>query len=532
MSHTVLITDPLDPVAYGMLEEQGVTVDNLLEYDEETLREHVRKAHGWIVRSGTTVTADLLDDAENLTVVGRAGVGVDNIDLDAATRKGVLVCNAPDGNTISTAEHACAMMQAMARTIPQANRSLLAGNWDRKKFAGAELHDKTLGILGIGKVGRAVAERMQGYGMRLLAFDPLVSEEVAHRYNVSLVSLEELLTESDFITIHTPLNDETRGMIDAEALESCKDSVRIVNCARGGIVDEQALLDALHAEEVAAAAVDVYSEEPPTSDYLHELIQHPNVVATPHIAATTGAAQEKVARQITEQVLNSLNGEPVTTPVNGMAIRMAAQPEVQPYLDLADRLGQIASQLTDERVQNLTVRCQGDTPRRFAEVLSVAALRGLLNRWADEPVNFINAPVLAKDQGLSFTETRQSDGGGRYTSLIEVEVHTEADAYVVAGTVLSGDDLRIVRINDYNLEVHPEGEMLLYQNVDRPGMLATVGGLLADADVNIGALALGREARGEMALTAISVDDPVPPQVQQQIADLDGVSGVRVVRIG
>jgi D-3-phosphoglycerate dehydrogenase len=532
MSHTVLITDPLDPIAYAMLEEQGVTVDNLLDYDEATLVEHLKEANGWIVRSGTTVTADLLDHADNLTVIGRAGVGVDNIDLDAATRKGVLVCNAPDGNTISTAEHACAMMQAMARTIPQANRSLLDGKWNRKQFAGAELHDKTLGIVGIGKVGRAVAERMQGYGMRLVAFDPLVSEDVANRYNVTLVSLDELLAESDFITIHTPLNDETRGMIAEDELATCKDSVRIVNCARGGIVDEQALLDALQAEEVAAAAVDVYSEEPPESDFLHELINHPNVVATPHIAATTGAAQEKVARQITEQVLNALDDEPVSTPVNGMAIRMAAQPEVQPFLTLADRLGQIAYQLTDERVRDLTVRCRGDVPRRFAEVLSVSALRGLLNRWADEPVNFINAPVLAEDMGLSFTETRQSDGDGRYTSLIEVAVTTDENEYTVAGTVLNGDDLRIVEINDYNLEVHPEGELLLYQNVDRPGMLATVGGILSDADVNIGALALGREERGSMALTAVSVDDPVSADVKQQIADIDGVSGVRIVRIG
>ena len=531
MSHTVLITDPLDPIAYAMLEEQGVTVDNLLEYDESTLIEHVQNADGWIVRSGTTVTADLLDHAENLSVIGRAGVGVDNIDLEAATRKGVLVCNAPDGNTISTAEHTCAMMQAMARTIPQANRSLLDGNWNRKQFAGAELHDKTLGIVGIGKVGRAVAERMQSYGMKLVAYDPLVSEEVANRYNVSLVSLEELLEESDFITIHTPLNDETRGMIGTDELQACKDSVRIVNCARGGIVDEKALLDAVKAEEVAAAALDVYTEEPPESDHLHELISHPNVVATPHIAATTGAAQEKVARQITEQVLQALADEPVSTPVNGMAIRMAAQPEVQPYLTLADRLGQIANQLTDDRIRNLTVRCKGEVPKRYAEVLSVAALRGMLNQWADEPVNFINAPVLAEDMGLSFTETRQS-GGGRYTSLIEVVAETDDDTYTVAGTILNRDDLRIVRINDYNLEVHPDGELVLYHNVDRPGMLAKVGGILSDADVNIGALALGREARGEMALTAISVDDPVSEAVQRAIAEVDGVTGVRVVRIG
>lgn len=530
MPDTVLITDPIDPLGHEILSEHGVEIDELLEYDEETLKGHLKEANGWIVRSGTTVTSELIDLADQLEVIGRAGVGVDNIDLDAATRKGILVCNAPDGNTISTAEHACAMLQAMARTIPQANRSLRDGHWDKKKFAGAELHDKTLGIVGIGKVGRAVAERMQGYGMNLLGFDPLVSDEVANRLDVTLVSLDELLTQSDFITIHAPLNDETRGMIGADELAQCKSEVRIVNCARGGIVDEQDLLDALNDREVAAAALDVYSEEPPESDVLHELIAHPNVVATPHIAATTGAAQAKVAKQIVEQVLHGLQGEPVNTPVNGMALKMAGQPEVQPYMQLADRLGQIAYQLTDKNLRSLTVRCRGDVPRRYAEVLSVAALRGVLNQWADEPVNFINAPVLAEDIGLRFRESRESEGGS-YTTLIEVVAETEDDEHVVAGTLFNGDDLRLVRVNEYDLETRPEGEMLFYKNIDRPGMLASVGRLLADADVNIGALALGRKGRGEMALTAVNVDDVIPDEILEDIAALDGVEDVRAVHV-
>ena len=529
MAHTVLITDPVDPVCTNMLEEQGFEVDPLLDYDDKTLREHVATANGWIVRSGTQVTAELIDLADELKVVGRAGVGVDNIDLDAATRKGILVCNAPDGNTISTAEHTTAMMQALARTIPQANRSLLSGKWDRKKFSGAELHGKTLGIVGVGKVGRAVADRMQGFGMKLIGFDPLISEEAANRHNVTLVDMDELIEQSDFITIHTPMNDKTRGLIGADAFEKCKDNVRIVNCARGGIVDEMALLEALNAGNVAGAAIDVYSQEPPP-DELTPLIQHDNVVATPHIAATTGAAQAKVATQITEQVINGLKGEPVTTPVNGMAIRMAAQPEVQNYLTLADRLGQIAYQLMEGNAQSLTVRCSGDVPKRYAEVLSVAALRGVLNQWADEPVNFINAPVLAEDMGLRFSETREAEHGS-YTNLVEIEVKAGDETHVVAGTIFDGRDLRLVRIDTYELEVKPEGEMILYRNVDRPGMLATVGELLASANINIGALALGRRARGEMALTAVSVDDPVPTTVLDDISALDGVEGVRLVRI-
>ena len=530
MPDTVLITDPIDPLGHEILTEHGVEIDELLEYDDETLRSHLKRAHGWIVRSGTTVTPELIDVAENLEVIGRAGVGVDNIDLDAATRKGILVCNAPDGNTISTAEHACAMLQSMARTIPQANHSLRSGNWEKKQFAGAELHDKTLGIVGIGKVGRAVAERMQGYGMDLLGFDPLVSDEVANRLGVTLAKLERVLSESDFITIHAPLNEETRGMIGAEELARCKDAVRIVNCARGGIVDERDLLDALNDGQVAGAALDVYSEEPPESDFLYDLIAHPNVVATPHIAATTGAAQAKVAKQITQQVISALNGEPVDTPVNGMALKMAGQPEAQPYMELADRLGQIVYQLSDENVKSITVRCRGETPRRYAEVLSVAALRGVLNQWADEPVNFINAPVLAEDIGLRFRESRESEGGS-YTTLIEVEAQTEGETHVVAGTLFNGDDLRLVRVDDYDLETRPEGEMLFYKNIDRPGMLARVGRLLADANINIGALALGRKGRGEMALTAVNVDDVLTDDVLAEISSLDGVESVRAVRI-
>lgn len=530
MSYTVLITDPIDPAGHDVLTDNDVEIVELFEYDEATLKDHLEEAHGWIVRSGTTVTADLIKAADNLKVIGRAGVGVDNIDLDAATREGIIVCNAPDGNTISTAEHACAMLQTMARTIPQANRSLRDGSWDKSEFAGAELYDKTLGIVGVGKVGRSVAERMQGYGMDLVGFDPIVSDEVANRLGVTLVSIDELLEQSDFITIHAPINEETRGMIGAEELATCKDEVRIVNCARGGIVDEQDLLDALENDEVAGAAVDVYSEEPPESDFLHDLIARDDVVATPHIAATTGAAQAKVAQQITRQVVSGLNDEPVDTPVNGMALKMAGQDEVQPYMRLADQLGQIVYQLTDEHVHSLTVRCRGEVPSRYAEVLSVATLRGALNQWTDKPVNFVNAPVLAEEIGLRFREEREAEGGS-YTTLIEVVAETDGGEHVVGGTLFSDDDLRLVRVNEYDLEAQPEGEMLFYKNIDRPGMLATVGNLLSESNVNIGALALGRKGRGEMALTAMNVDDEIPQDVLDDINAIDGVEGVRAVRV-
>ncbi|MEM8559643.1 MAG: phosphoglycerate dehydrogenase, partial [Bacteroidota bacterium] len=389
----VLITDNLAPVCHDLLARHGVDFEVHLKKSETELADLVAEFDGWIIRSGTTITADLIERATKLSVIGRAGVGVDNIDLDAATRKGVLVVNAPDGNTISTAEHTCAMMQALARRIPHAHASVTAGEWARKQFSGAELMGKTLGVVGVGKIGRAVARRMQGFEMRVLGFDPVLAEDAARRLGIELVSLDRLFAESDYITVHTPLNDATRGLLNAETLAQCKPGIRLVNCARGGIIAEADLLAALDSGQVAGAALDVFSEEP-LSDDLLRLAQHPRVVATPHIAASTGEAQEKVAVQITEQVVRALNDEPVSTPVNAGALRAAAQPEAKPFLDLADRLGQVASQLVDSNLRRITVRSYGEALHRYTEVLAVAALRGVMARWSPEPVNLINASTL------------------------------------------------------------------------------------------------------------------------------------------
>ncbi|MEX0821247.1 MAG: phosphoglycerate dehydrogenase [Rhodothermales bacterium] len=525
----VLITDAVDQVCIDMLEDNGIEADVQLKKSPDELLKLAAGADGWIIRSGTTITSELLDAADNLKVVGRAGVGVDNIDLDAATRRGVLVINAPDGNTISTAEHSCAMLLSLARRIPQANRSLVDGRWDRKVFTGSEVYKKTLGVVGVGKIGREVAERMAGFGMKVIGYDPVVSSETAERFGVRLVELDELFAASDFITVHTPLNDATRGMLRAETLATCKTGVRIVNCARGGIVDEADLLEALESGQVGGAALDVYSQEPPPAS-LEKLIRHPNVVATPHIAASTDEAQEKVATQITEQVINALNGEPVQTPVNAMAIKMAAQPEAQPYLQLADRLGQIVAQIGDGSVRSITVRCRGDVARRFSEVISIAAVRGVLSHWISEPVNLINAPLLAEEMGVNVTEEREAASGG-YTNLIEIDLAVGDERRVVAGTIFDRDELRLVRMDDYWLELRPEGRLLFYRNVDRPGMLASVGSILARNDINIGALALGRAEKGSVALTAVSVDEEVSDEVAKEIAGLDGVEQVRRVQL-
>ena len=529
MANRVLVTDAVDPVCIEMLEAEGFVADVQVKRSNDELKKLAADADGWIIRSGTRITSDLIEAAPRLKVIGRAGVGVDNIDLEAATRRGVLVINAPDGNTISTAEHTCAMLLSLARLIPQANASLTDGKWDRKSFTGSEVYEKVLGIVGLGKIGRAVAERMKSFGMQLIGYDPVLSREVAERIGVELVSLDELFAKSDFITFHTPLNDSTRGMLNSRTLTLCKQGVRIINCARGGIVDEADLLDALESGKVGGAALDVYSTEPPPPA-LEKLIRHPNVISTPHIAASTEEAQEKVARQVTEQVILALKGEPVTTPVNGGAIRVASKREVQPYLKLADKLGQIAAQLCEGRLRSMSVRCSGEIPRRYAEVLTVSAVKGLLGIWINEPVNLINAPILAEEIGLQIEESRDT-AKTNYSNLIEVGVETENGSHVVAGTIFNDSDPRIVRINDYSVEVRPEGHLLLYKNVDMPGMLASVGTVLADARINIGALALGRAEKGAMALTVISVDEYIPEPVLERIGAIQGVENVRTVNL-
>ena len=531
MSQTVLITDAVAPICIEMLEEEGIKANVQLKRSPEELKVLAREADGWIIRSGTKITSDLIEDVDSLRVIGRAGVGVDNVDLEAATRRGILVINAPDGNTISTAEHTCAMLMALSRRIPQANASLAGGAWNRKAFTGAELEGKTLGIIGVGKIGRAVAKRMQSFDMKVIGFDPVLSSDAADRMGITLVPLDRIFQESDFITVHTPLNDATRDLLDSKTLAMCKQGVRIVNCARGGIVDEKALLDALNSGQVGGAALDVYSQEPPPEG-LEDLLRHPNVVATPHIAASTGEAQEKVARQVTEQVILALQDKPVSTAVNAMAIKMAGQREVQPYLRLVELLGSLSRQLSSGgMMKRITVSCHGDVPRRYAEVLSIAALKGLLSNILSEPVNLINAGVHAESMGLEVIEQRVATSSG-FTNLIEIKLETDKGERTVAGSVFGADDPRLVRIDEYDVEVKLEGRLLFYRNEDRPGMVAAVGSVLAEADINIGVLQLGRKGgRGGVALTALSIDDDIAPEVVDKINDLDGVKGVKVVNL-
>lgn len=524
MQKRVLITDSLHPLCFTLLSDAGFEVVDGSKWTREDILNRCSEFQGWIIRSGTSIDASFLEAAKSLVAIGRAGVGVDNVDIPLATKKGVLVLNAPEGNTISTAEHTLAMLLAMARKISPAAASLLSGRWDRKPYTGAELFGKTIGIAGIGKIGKAVAERCIAFNMTVIGYDPMLTSEAAVKMGIELVELDELFSRSDYITVHTPLIPATAGLLNDESIAKCKVGVGIVNCARGGIVDESALLRALESGHVGAAALDVYSSEPPT-ETIFNLIRHPNVVATPHIAASTEEAGEKVAVQVTEQVINALKGEVVLTAVNALAVRMSAQPEVKPFIHLAERLGSAAHQIFQQPAERLLIRCHGDIPRKYVDVLKVVALKGFLSSNWKEPVNLVNAEVIASESGLVVdVETFQSEQS--FSNLIELRLEGRQETLSIAGTIFSGDDGRITSVDEFNVEIKTEGRVLFYRNTDRPGMLAKVGQILAENDVNIGSLSLGRSRPGEEALTAISVDQAISRNILEEVANISGVKGV------
>ena len=529
MSKKVLITDEIHPICSRLLKEAGYEPLIALKQTPDELRNICASADAWIIRSGTTITADLIATAASLQVIGRAGVGVDNVDIKAATRAGILVLNAPAGNTISTAEHSMAMLLSLSRRVPGASASVRAGEWNRKEFTGIELYEKTLGIVGAGKIGREVAVRALAFGMNVIAVDPVMSAEVAADLGISLVPFEEVLTESDFISIHAPLNDATRDLFNADTLARCRQGVMIINCARGGIVNEVDLLEALKAGHVGGAALDVYSVEPPT-EQLRELLVHPRVVATPHIAASTDEAQRKVALQVTEQVIHALRGESVSTAVNLSITPAPGMSEYEPYYRLATKLGVFSAQMLRGHAYRIKVGCRGEALRSHAPNLELAVLQGFLSTITSAPVNHVSAPYIARESGLqSGYETHEVTSA--FSSQLDVSLETDSDLIEISGTVFGDGEELIVRINGYRLEVRPQGTILLYQNDDRPGMLASVGAILATADINIASLSLGRKNPGEVALTVISVDEPVGPDVLSALSEIPGVYAIRSIQL-
>lgn len=524
----ILVSDSLEQSCIDILAAEGYQVDYKPGLAAEELKKIIEMYDGLVVRSATKVSADIINAATSLKVIGRAGTGVDNIDVEAATRRGILVMNTPGGNTISTAEHTVSMMLSLARNIPQAHMSLVAGKWDRKKFTGTEVYEKTLGIVGLGKIGREVAVRCQAMGVKTIGYDPLLSADVANKLHIELVSLDDLYRRSDFITVHTPLTPETKGLLNDDTLARCKRGVRVLNCARGGIIDEKALLRALQTGQVAGAALDVFEVEPPKDN---PLLAHEHVIATPHLGASTEEAQEKVAIQIAHQIVDALMGRGFSGVVNSAAIELTMREELRPFLTLADKMGSFIAQVSPEKIATLTVSAYGDVVSGSLELLKAALLKGILRHLSPEPVNIINAPFLAEEIGLVVSQQLETEGEN-FANLLRVRFTAGTESREVAGAVLGRTAIRIVKLDGFRFEVKPDGCLLVYFNIDRPGMLAKVSSLLAKHDVNIAGVSLGRSSIGENALTVMNIDGEISQPAMQDLKCVDGVTNLRVVTLG
>ena len=527
MAPRVLISDALSAAALQIFRDRGIDVDFRPELgkDKDGLAAIIGDYDGLAIRSATKVTGTLLERAHRLKVIGRAGIGVDNVDIPAATARGIIVMNTPFGNSITTAEHAIALMFAVAREIPAADASTQAGKWEKNRFMGVEMTAKVLGIIGCGNIGAIVADRAIGLRMRVVAFDPFLSPERARDLGVEKVDLEELLRRADFITLHTPLTPQTANILNAETLAKTKKGLRIVNCARGGLVDEKALAAALDSGHVAGAAFDVFVEEPATSNVL---FNRANVVCTPHLGASTAEAQENVALQVAEQMSDYLTRGAISNAINFPSITAEEAPKLKPFIALAEKLGSFAGQLTESGLTKVTITYEGAVAELKTRALTAAALAGLL-RPALAEVNVVSAPAVARERGIVVEEvTRAAEGD--YESLMTVLVTTERQTRTVAGTVFHDGKPRIVDIEGLKIDAEFGASMIYVSNEDRPGFIGRFAGLLGDAGVNIATFALGRDAPGGSALALVQVDGDVPAALLEQVRALPGVRKARALR--
>jgi D-3-phosphoglycerate dehydrogenase len=514
----VLIADKLSPAAVAIFKERGVEADVKTGLSKDELLKIVDQYDGIAIRSATKLTADVIRAAKKLKVIGRAGIGVDNVDIPAATAAGVIVMNTPFGNSITTAEHAIALMLALARELPAANASTQAGKWEKNRFMGVEITGKTLGLIGAGNIGSIVADRAQGLKMRVIAYDPFLSPERAEKLGVEKVELNDLLARADFISLHVPMTPETKNILSADAIAKTKKGVRIVNCARGGLIDEYALKAAMDNGHVAGAALDVFQTEPATENIL---FGSDKLVATPHLGASTSEAQENVALQVAEQISDYLNGGAITNALNMPAISAAEAQAVGPWIALAGKLGSFAGQLAGESLSGVEIIYEGSAASLNTRALTQAALAGLLKPMLAE-VNMVNAPVIAKDRGITVSETRR-DRQGIYEGYIRIAVAMAGSSRRVAGTVFSDGRPRMIQIKDINLDAAFAPHMLYVVNEDTPGFIGKLGTLLGDAKVNIANFTLGRSAPGQDAICLVEVDGEVPERAIAAIAKIPQV---------
>ncbi len=522
----VLVTDSLVTQGIDIL-RQHAEVDIKKGITAQGLRSVIGGYDALVVRSQTKVTADIIEAADRLQVIGRAGVGVDNIDVEAATRRGIIVLNSPEGNIVSTAEHTIAMILALARRIPQAHGLLHTGTWSRE-FKGVEIRNKILGIIGLGRVGTAVAEIAKGLHMEVIAYDPMVSESRAERLGVKLVEMETLLQTADFITLHVPLNASTRGLIGRNELKLVKPAAMLINCARGGVVDEKALYNALNKGKLAGAAIDVFSKEPAQENVL---LKSDRVITTPHLAASTLEAEASASIDIAEQVVAVLRGYPPRSPVNAPMIPAEAISTLGPYMRVGTTIGRIAVQLLGGHPNSLAIRYQGDIAREDTNPIKVAVLAGLLDSLTEERVNMVNADIIADSRGLSVTEQKEPTCEN-YANMLTVEVNTTAGKTLVSGASLRGRT-HLTRMGDYWLEIEPVGSYMLFtEHMDRPGVIGEVGTIIGNADINISQMQVSREAhRGGGAMMVLCLDDPITEECYKQLRSIPDMYKVLIVKL-
>jgi D-3-phosphoglycerate dehydrogenase len=524
----VLISDALSPAAVQIFKDRGIDVDFQpdLGKDKEKLSQVIDQYDGLAIRSATKVTAKILDQAKNLKVIGRAGIGVDNVEIPAATAKGVIVMNTPFGNSITTAEHAIAMMFALARQIPQADASTQAGKWEKNRFMGVELTGKVLGVIGCGNIGSIVAERGIGLRMKVIAYDPFLSPERAIELGVEKVELDELLRRADVITLHVPMTEKTRNILSAENIAKTRKGVRIINCARGGLVDEQALRAALDSGHVAGAAFDVFSEEPATSNVL---FGHPNVVCTPHLGASTSEAQENVALQVAEQMSDYLLQGAIQNAVNFPSITAEEAPRLKPFVALADKLGSFLGQLTEAPIKGIRIEYEGDVAEMNTRALTSAAVTGVLRPFLQD-INMVSAPVVARERGITVEEVKRESAARDYESFIRITVLAEDTSRHAGGTVFQDGKPRVTEIRDIAVDAEFAPNMIYVRNDDKPGFIGRFGTLLGESGVNVATFALGRDKPGGDAICFVSVDEPVTDDLLRRIEEIPQVKRARAVR--
>ncbi len=525
----ILISDKLADEGIQILKAvKGFQVDCKYGLKPAELKSIIKGYDALIVRSGTEVTADIIEAADNLKFIGRAGVGLDNVDLQAATRKGIVAMNTPAGNTTSTAEHTMSLILALTRNIPQADASLKSGKWERSKFMGVELHGKILGIVGLGRIGSTITRMAKSFGMKIIAYDPFISLEIASKMEVEMVELAHLFKRSDYITIHTPKSNETKSLIGEKEFSMMKKTVRVINCARGGIIDEAALVTALEKGMIAGCALDVFSDEPLAPN--HPLLKFDNCVVTPHLGASTSEAQVNVAIEIAQTIRDALLGKGIVNAANFPSVDPEAYKVLAPYINLSEKMGRFASQLINGRMEEITITYSGIVTQYKTAPLTMSMVYGLLSSIMGETVNFINAVDVAKERAIKIQEVQSSEDG-EFVNLLSLVVKTDKETFSLWGTLSGNKQPRIVKINNVYVETTPDGYMLFINNNDKPGIVGAIGTVLAENKINIASITLGREKAGGLAISVVNVDSKVSEKVLETLRKTKNILFVKLIKV-